>query len=58
MNHCKIIEINERLINNPKLLLETPESDGYLAILQFNDVKIKMMDKLNEFCAEVKQEKN
>ena len=35
-----LIEVNERLKENPQLLVEKPESDGFLAIMMF---------KLNRF---------
>lgn len=31
--HGKLVEINQALLENPKLLLETPEKGGYIAIV-------------------------
>ncbi|OAD61443.1 hypothetical protein WN48_10146 [Eufriesea mexicana] len=41
----KLIEVNETLIQNPKLLLEPPHKGGYLAIVLPN---IKLLDKMKE----------
>ncbi|XP_050717685.1 uncharacterized protein LOC126999294 [Eriocheir sinensis] len=31
--HGKLVEVNERLVTNPKLLSECPEGEGYLAVI-------------------------
>ena len=36
LSHGKIIEINERVLKNVRLMFEKPESDGYLCIFQLN----------------------
>lgn len=41
----KLVEVNESLIQNPKLLLEPPHKGGYLAIILPN---IKLLDKMKE----------
>ncbi|KAK9308392.1 hypothetical protein QLX08_001571 [Tetragonisca angustula] len=41
----KLVEVNETLIQNPKLLLEPPHKGGYLAIILPN---IKLLDKMKE----------
>ena len=41
----KLVEVNEALIQNPKLLLEPPHRAGYLAIILPN---IKLLDKMKE----------
>ena len=41
----KLVEVNEALLNNPKLLLEPPHKGGYLAIVLPN---IKLLDKMKE----------
>ncbi|XP_012140636.2 protein Abitram [Megachile rotundata] len=42
----KLVEVNEALLNNPKLLLEPPHKGGYLAIVLPN---IKLLDKMKGF---------
>lgn len=42
----KLVEVNEALLNDPKLLLEPPHKGGYLAIMLPN---IKLLDKMKEF---------
>lgn len=41
----KLVEVNEMLLQNPKLLLEPPHKGGYLAIVLPN---IKLLDKMKE----------
>ncbi|KOC66329.1 Protein FAM206A [Habropoda laboriosa] len=41
----KLVEVNEALLQNPKLLLEPPHKGGYLAIVLPN---IKLLDKMKE----------
>lgn len=41
----KLVEVNESLLGNPKLLLEPPHKGGYLAIVLPN---IKLLDKMKE----------
>lgn len=41
----KLVEVNEALIENPKLLLEPPHKGGYIAIILPN---IKLLDKIKE----------
>ena len=36
LNNAKIIEINERIIENPELLITEPESAGYICIFMLN----------------------
>ena len=37
MDNAKIVELNERVIENPVLFTEKPESDGFLAIFQLDN---------------------
>lgn len=48
INNAKIIEINSRLAENPKLLLDSPETDGFIAVFQFNGDQLNVEKKLNE----------
>lgn len=41
----KLVEVNENLLHNPKLLLQPPHRGGYLAIILPN---IKLLDKMKE----------
>ncbi|XP_076627259.1 protein Abitram [Colletes latitarsis] len=48
----KLVEVNEALLQNPKLLLEPPHKGGYLAIVLPN---IKHLDKMKESLLTQKQ---
>ena len=37
LDNAKIVELNERVIENPVLFTEKPESDGFLAIFQLDN---------------------
>ena len=49
----KLIEINENVMNNPQLLIEESEGNGFLAIIQRSTTgkidEMKMMN-LNDYC--------
>ena len=36
MDHARMIEINERVLESPQLLLDQPEKDGFLCVIQLN----------------------